>query len=178
MTGQPEGRKAPETGSWRTVRRYTWVWIVVGVLMLAVAAFFLMQGLSSEPFVLLEGEEELLVLIRNDEEGVYRAQYAGRKPVDIESLQVMLAGQVLHVDVKEVALIREGQEVILKGDGTLPPGTQFNLKQDEAFDVRVTFLGQSIGGNYMYGFRIDYGDGGKTKAYELVLDFDYAIIVK
>jgi hypothetical protein len=44
--------------------------------------------------------------------------------------------------------------------------------------VQVTYLGQTLGGNYMYGFRIGYGDDPEAEPFDLIAEFDYAIIVE
>jgi hypothetical protein len=91
---------------------------------------------------------------------------------------VMLAGQVLRVDVRQVAVVHGDQEYVLGGDGRLPEGSELVLEPGEVFDVRVTFRGQSLGGNYLYGFEIGYLDGERERTVQLVLDYDYAIVVE
>jgi hypothetical protein len=130
------------------------------------------------PFVAMGGDEQLLVLLRNDKDGNYQVRYEGREPAELHSLKVMLGGQILHVDVKQVAVVHNDQEVILEGNGSLPEGSQIILAPDDEFDVRVTYLGQTLGGNYMYGFRIGYGDDPEAEPFDLIAEFDYAIIVE
>jgi hypothetical protein len=130
------------------------------------------------PFVMLGGDEQLLVLLRNEKDGNYQVRYEGREPAELQSLHVMLGGQILHVDVKQVAVVHNGQEVILEGNGTLPEGSQIILAPDDEFDVRVTYLGQTLGGNYMYGFRIGFGEDPDAEPFDLVAEFDYAIVVE
>jgi hypothetical protein len=127
---------------------------------------------------MLGGDEQLLVLLRNERDGNYQVRYEGREPAELQSLHVMLGGQILHVDVKQVAVVHNGQEVILEGNGTLPEGSQIILAPDDEFDVRATFLGQTLGGNYMYGFRIGFGEDPDAEPFDLVAEFDYAIIVE
>jgi hypothetical protein len=127
---------------------------------------------------MLGGDEQLLVLLRNERDGNYQVRYEGREPAELQSLHVMLGGQILHVDVKQVAVVHNGQEVILEGNGTLPEGSQVILAPDDEFDVRATFLGQTLGGNYMYGFRIGFGEDPDAEPFDLVAEFDYAIIVE
>lgn len=146
---------------------------------LLVVAFFAWNAVTAPRFVLKEGKKDLLVLIRDEEEGIYRLKYDGRKPVQLQSLQVMLAGQVLHVDLKQVVLRRAEQMVILEQPkGTLPAGTNFTLNPGDEFEVQILFHGQSIGGNYLYGFRIDYTQGNRDDTYDLILEYEYSIVVK
>jgi hypothetical protein len=89
----------------------------------------------------------------------------------------MLAGQILHVDVKQVTLVHAGQEVVLEPDGSLPTGMEIMLAPGDTFDVRVTMIGQTTGGNYLYGFRISY-EGDRVRTTELVLEYEYKIFVE
>jgi hypothetical protein len=134
--------------------------------------------LDSSPFEIMGGDEQLVVLLRNDKDGQYQVRYEGRQPTELHSLHVMLGGQVLHVDVVQVVIIQGENEVILEGDATLPEGSQVILEPGEEFDVRVTFRGQSLGGNYMYGFRIVYGDDPEAEPIDVTAEFDYAVIVE
>jgi hypothetical protein len=82
------------------------------------------------------------------------------------------------VDVVEVAIIQGENGVILEGDGTLPEGSQVVFAPDEEFEVRVTYHGQTLGGNYMYGFRIVFGDDPQAEPIDLIAEYDYAVIVE
>jgi hypothetical protein len=90
----------------------------------------------------------------------------------------MLAGQVLHVDVRQVVLKYGDQELTLGGDGRLPEGSEVVVQPGDAFDVQVTFRGQTLGGNYLYGFEIGYLTGERDRTVQLVLNYDYAIVVE
>ena len=133
---------------------------------------------SPDPFLMMEGDEQLVVLLRNEKDGNYLVRYEGRNPAELNSLHVMLGGQILHVDVKQVTIVHNGQEIILEGDGTLPAGSQMTLSPGDELEVRVTYLGQTLGGNYMYGFRIGFGDDPQAEPSDLIAEFDYAIIVE
>ena len=142
---------------------------------------FLLSSCSTfnpNPFAMMGGDEQLVVLLRSEKDGNYLVQYEGRNPAELNSLKVMLGGQILHVDVKEVVIVHNGQEVILEGNGTLPAGSTLNLDPGDEFEVRVTYLGQTLGGNYMYGFRIGYGEDPQADPWDLIAEFDYAIIVE
>jgi hypothetical protein len=156
----------------------TWVWLIMGVLVVIGVVFVALRTRTGQSFVLQQGDKQVLVLLRNDAEGNYRIQYQGRGPVELRSVQPMLAGQILHVDVKQMAVSKGGQEVVLEPDGKLPEGTAITLQPGDEFDIKVTLLGQSIGGNYMYGFRIGYESGSSEQTFEVNMDFNYEIAVK
>ena len=136
------------------------------------------SAFESDPFVMIGGDEQLLVLLRNEKDGHYQVQYEGRSPAELNSLHVMLGGQILHVDIKEVTVIHDGQEITLEGNGRLPEGTQLILDPGDEFQVRVTYLGQTLGGNYMYGFRIGIGDDPQAEPWDLIAEYDFTVIVE
>ena len=155
-----------------------WVWIALaGVVIIGLVVVFLVVQ-NQHKFVLVEGETEVTVLLHDEKESIYQIRHEGHKPVDLQSLQVMLAGQILHVDVKQVILVHAGQEIILESDGSLPPGTGITLPPGDTFDVRITMIGQTTGGNYLYGFRISYAEGERVRTTELVLGYDYKVFVE
>lgn len=134
--------------------------------------------LNPVSFEMVGGDEQVFVLLRNEEVGNYQIRYGGRNQTDLRSLKVMLGGQILHADVQQVAILHEGQEIVLEGDGTLPAGSQIVLSPGDEFEVKVTYLGQTPGGNYMYGFRIGYGDDPQEEPQDLISEFDFSIIVE
>jgi hypothetical protein len=160
-------------------------WLAIAALVVVAIAVFVWWLQNRQVFEIQGGDEQLLVLLRSDEQGAYQLRYEGRRPVDLQSLQVMLEGQVLHVDVVQVAVApgdaaegESGQEIVLQGDGTLPAGSEFRLDPGEEFQVLVTFRGQTLGGNYIYGFRIGYQNGNRLRTYELNLNHQYAVFVE
>ncbi|UCE00151.1 MAG: hypothetical protein JSV42_05375 [Chloroflexota bacterium] len=134
--------------------------------------------INPTPFAMLGGDQELVVLLRNEKDGNYQVRYEGRSATELQSLHVMLGGQILHVDVKQVTIIHGDQEVTLEGNGALPAGTQVILDPQDEINVRVTYLGQTLGGNYMYGFRIVHGDDPDGEPFDLTSEFEYAVIVE
>jgi hypothetical protein len=154
------------------------VWLVIIAALLIAIALLSCSIVDPDPFVISGGDEQLLVLMRNDEDGYYQVRYEGQQPAELYSLHVMLGGQILHVDVVQVAIIQGENEVVLKGDATLPEGSQVILEPGEEFEVRVTYNGQSIGGNYMFGFRIVHGDNPQAEPIDVTAEYDYAIIVE
>jgi hypothetical protein len=179
MADKPQGKKSSETGSRSSSRTATWIVLVFSAIILIAIAFFIWQRIGNNvEFTLVKGDESVLVLLRNEEKGNYTLQYNGSKPIELENLLVMLAPETLHVSVTEVALVRGDEEVVLEKTSIVPEGTKFTLQPGDIFDVRVTFLGRTIGGNWLYGFRINYDDGGGLETTELVMGFEYAIVVR
>jgi hypothetical protein len=164
--------------SGRPIPTIPWVWLVLCVLLIISVLLGSCSALNPDPFVMMGGDEQLVVLLRGEKDGLYKVQYDGRSPAELNSLHVMLGGQILHVDIKEVTIIHNGQEVILEGNGTLPEGSQIIFEPGDEFEVRVTYLGQTLGGNYMYGFRIGFGDDPQAEPWDLIAEFDFAVIVE
>ena len=158
--------------SWRSVGLMFTAALLIGIALSSCSIA------NPDPFVMVGGDEQLLVLMRNDKDGFYQVRYEGNKPAELHSLHVMLGGQILHVDIVHVAIIQGENEVILNGDGTLPEGSQVILETGEEFEVRVTYHGQTLGGNYMYGFRIVHGDDPGVDPIDLVAEYDYTVIVE
>lgn len=154
------------------------IWVPFSAVLILVFALTSCSVVNPDPFVILGGDEQLLVLLRNENDGNYQVRYDGQESVELQSLHVMLGGQILHVDVKQVAITHNNQDVILEGDGTLPEGRQIIFAPDDEFNVRVTYLGQTLGGNYMYGFRIVFGDDPEADPFDLIAEFDYTINVE
>jgi hypothetical protein len=156
------------------------IWIWIGVILIAVlaAAVLIYRSQQGDRFSIVSGEKQILVLLRNEKSSDYRLRYQGRQPIDLNAVKVMLAGQVLHVDVKPVVLVKDGQELQVQPDGSLPPGTVLHLEPDDEFAVRVTYLGQTLGGNYLYGFKLGYSQDGRERAEDLVMQYDYEVIVQ
>ena len=179
MADKPQSKKSSRTSSRGSSS--TAIWIVLAfsaIILLAIALLIWQSNINNVEFVLVKGDESLLVLLRDEEQGLYTLQYNGSKPIELENLLVMLAPETLHVSVTEVALVRGDEEVVLEKTSIVPEGTKFTLQPGDIFDVRVTFLGRTIGGNWLYGFRINYDDGGGLETTELVMGFEYAIVVR
>jgi hypothetical protein len=60
----------------------------------------------------------------------------------------------------------------------MPEGSELVLQPGDVFDVQITFRGQTLGGNYLYGFEIGFLEGARERIVQLVLDYDYAIVVE
>jgi hypothetical protein len=154
------------------------VWLVISAVVLVGIGLASCSVVNPDPFVMVGGDEQLLVLMRNDKDGYYQVRYESRQPGELQSLHVMLGGQILHVDVVEVTIIQGENEVVLQGDGRLPEGSQVILEPGEEIEVRVTYHGQTLGGNYMYGFRIVHGDDPQAEPIDLVAEYDFSVIVE
>lgn len=174
MSGQKQDRKTRRS----TGRIKSTTWIIIGALVVLGLAAVYWWSLSRHSFVLQAGEQEVVILLRNEEEAIYTIRHDARQETDLRSVKVMLAGQILHVDVKQVAVLHAGQEIVLESDGSLPSGTAVPLAPGETFDVKITFVGQTTGGNYLYGFQIGHASGSREAIYELNLDYEYEIIVE
>lgn len=178
MVSPSKEKEKPKAGSRQNKSSRRWIWAALGgvVIIALVVVLWLVQ--NQHNFILVEGETEVTVLLHNEREATYRIMHEGRQPVDLQALKVMLGGQVLHVDVKQVTLVHAGQEVILEPDGSLPAGTKITLTPGDTFDVRVAMIGQTTGGNYLYGFRISYAEGDRVRTTELILEYEYKIFVE
>jgi hypothetical protein len=178
MAKQVTGWKRTK-GSYQNAQRIKRLIMVLVVAIFVLAVGLVIYRVQAQPaFSIQAGDRELLILLRNDQEGFYRLKYDGSRPIELQSLKVMLHGQIIHLDVQQVAIVVDGEQVILARDGSLPEGRQVALQPGDTLEVRVTYRGQTVGGNYLYGFRIGYESGGRTGTYDLELKYDYALIVR
>lgn len=169
-------KKTPRSPGQKNGR--TWIWIIVVLAVVIGLAVIYWWSQNQHSFVLEAGEQEVVILLRNEEEAIYTIRHDANQNVDLRSVKVMLAGQILHVDVKQVAVLYADQEIVLESNGVLPPGTAITLAPGETFDVKITFVGQTVGGNYLYGFQIGHASGNRDQIYELELGYEYTIIVQ
>ncbi len=133
-------------------------WIGLGALALLVLLGYLVyQNQQAHLFTLERGDEALVILLRDTQDGVYTVRYNGRRPVDITGVQAMLAGEILHMDVEAVSLEDSTRQVAVVDNQAETP---FQVQPGATFRVRVTFSGQTLGYNYLYGFRLTYSSGG------------------
>lgn len=155
------------------------VWITVGVLALVALAFWLVrQNQQAHLFTLERGDDAVVILLRDTEDGVYTVKYNGRQPIEITGIHVMLAGEVLHMDVESVRLEDDTQQVQIE-QNQVPEGQSFQVEPGDTFRVRITFSGQTLGYNYMYGFRLAYSEGGRSGTFDLTdKDFRFLLTVE
>lgn len=160
-----------------TSSRNLWVGILI-LVVVVVAAYLIWQSQTRNQFQFQSGEQSLVVLLRSDKDGTYVLKYTGSQLAQIEGMQVMMAGEILHVDIEQVSLSLQGQQVVLENN-RIPEGQQFSLAPQQTFDVTITFSGQTLGYNYVYGFQIDYRQDGRADTASVVdEDFNYAVIVE
>lgn len=160
-------------------RQLPLVWIALALVVLVGAAIYFFGIRSQVAFQLQEGQQDLLVLIRNQNEGTYQVLYQGREPVQLDSLKVILGGQILHIDVVQVTVQYQGQEVVLnQPGGELPSGEPITIQPGDSFTTKIIFRGQSLGGNYFKGFRVGYSTDGQSTTYDMEVGDDYAIVVQ
>jgi hypothetical protein len=172
MASQSKGKQSS-----KGQQKIPWMWIALGALVVLAVASIIWREQTRQTFILTEGDKTVVVLIRTDDEGYYRLQYVGKKLVEVRSLVVMLRGEILHMDVQQVVIAKDGQEWTLQ-QGKLPSDVHLTLKDGETFDVRVTFHGQSLGRNLLWGFRLGYMSGQIEKSLDVVVDPEYLIAVE
>jgi hypothetical protein len=152
------------------------LWIGLGlVVVVALVALVIYQMQTRIPFSILGGEQPLVVLVRTDEQGLYSLRYTGGEPAQIKGVTVMLAGENLRVDVKSTTL-RAGSQSVTLEKNQVPAGQAFRVEPQQTFEAQVNFYGQTIGYNYVYGFRITYESGGRERTVD-VIDKDYKYLV-
>ena len=127
------------------------VWFLLCTFLILGALLGSYSALNPDQFAIIGGDEQLVLLLRGENDSHYQAQYVGRNPAELNSLYEMLGGQIFHVEIKLVTIIHNGQEVILEVNGTLPEGSQIIFEPGDEFEVRVAYLDRTLGGNYMYG---------------------------
>ncbi len=144
---------------------------MAGIVLLA---FLFYRSQQARLFTLTQGDEALVILLRDTQDGVYTLQYNGRQPVEITGVQTMLAGEILHMDVEGVSLESDSQQVAVVQNQVEEP---FRVQPGETFQVHVTFSGQTLGYNYLYGFRLTYTGGGGTPRTFDALDKDFRFLL-
>ena len=154
---------------------YTWLWVILGVVLIVV--FFVWQSQSPRVFTFLEGDEgSILVLLNSKKDVSYKLQYIGREPVTISQIQLkLIAGKELKVytDVEEMKLLGAGMEVVLEKVGTVPAGEVFLLQPQDEFEIIITLSGADLGTNRLENIIIHYLQGDREVMFELPLNETY-----
>ena len=153
-------------------------WIGLGALALVLLLGYLVyQNQQAHLFTLERGDKALVILLRDTQDGVYTVRYNGRRPVDITGVQTMLAGEILHMDVEAVSLEDSTRQVVVVDNQAETP---FRVQPGATFRVRVTFSGQTLGYNYLYGFRLTYtGGSGAPRTFDATdQDFRFLLTVE
>ncbi|GAB4582062.1 MAG: hypothetical protein Fur0022_48150 [Anaerolineales bacterium] len=114
------------------------------------------------PFKFASGDEQVIVLLRNTQDAEYELEFTGNEPINLQRVIIQLESNqlTLHVDVQQVTVIVGDQQVVMDDSGRTPEGTELLLQPGETFKVRVTYLGDTIGAHYIYGFRLGYESNG------------------
>lgn len=118
------------------------------------------------PFEFSGGDEQVVVLLRNDEIAEYQVTNKGNNPVEITSVLVKFAGEILHVIVDQTELQFNDQSVVLQKND-VPEGQNFLVEPGETFNIVTTLKGESIGFNYLSGFRITYKEDGNSNTVDV-----------
>lgn len=142
----------------------------IGLLILTLVLFgLLVAGCSTDQnqFEFIAGEEAVIVLLRGEETASYRVRYTGNQPAEIQNVQTMIAGEILHVDVEQVRMINQDTDVVLV-DNNVPEGQVFQVQPQDEIEFQVTFSGQSIGYNYLHGFRINFNIENTNLTFDVV----------
>lgn len=141
-------------------------------------------GCSSNriPFEFSGGDEQVVVLVRNDEIAEYQVTNTGRNSVEITSILVKFAGEILHVTVDQTELRLNDQNIILEKNN-VPEGQVFVVQPGETFNIFTTIKGESIGFNYLSGFRITYQVDGNINTVDvndpdIPENYNYLVIVE
>ncbi len=149
----------------------TWVWaaiVIVGLLVLIV-----WQSQAAKIFSYIDGDDRpVLVLLRGDKDVSYTLQYVGKDPIEISKVQLKLtsgADLVVHTDVEEMALILDGQQIVLESVGSVPAGQSFTVNSQDQFQLTIRLYGRSLGHNRLDGLLFTYLRDGKEETFELPL---------
>ncbi len=159
--------------------RLLWYGAGAAVILFVVIAFFVARA-NRMPFELTGGQNNPMVLLRNEATVNYEFTYIGRSPAALERVvpRIQLySDQVLVADVQRVYIMVDGQQVELE-EGYFPPDVSLLLQPGDTFAIDVVYLGQELGWNRIYGFRIQYSVDGRTVDGELTLRDDYYIFVE
>ena len=159
--------------------RLLWLGLGAAVVLFAVVAFLVSRG-RSIPFEMTGGEEKPLALLRNDTTVFYEFTYSGAEPAVLERIKPRIQlyqDQVLVADVTAVFIRLADREIEL-ADGYLPEAEVLTLQPGDTFELGVVYLGQELGWNRIYGFRLQYSTEGQSIDGELELKDDYYIFVE
>jgi hypothetical protein len=177
MPDQTKSKKQPGKNKNSTGSSTALLWVFI-VAMIGVIVFALYQQTQTRASLsFIGGDEAVVVLLRTTEQGSYILRNDSSQVVQITNLQAMLAGEILHVDVVESHLIKGDQSMRLI-QGNLPAGEVFDVQPGETFTVQLSMLGQTLGHNYVYGFRVAYEDQRGSRTEEVIDEFSYVVVVE
>lgn len=171
--------RSPQQKSGQNQSRLLWYGAGAAVVLFVVIAFFVARA-TRLPFELTGGETNPLVLLRNETTVNYEFTYTGSSPAALERVvpRIQLYNdQVLVADVQRVYVLVDGQQVELE-EGYFPPDVSLLLQPGDTFNIDVVYLGQELGWNRIYGFRIQYSVDGRSVDGELTLKDNYYVFVE
>lgn len=170
-------KKQPQAGL--SGSKLLWIGVGAAVLLFVLIALFVASR-SGIPFEMTGGEVNPIVVLRNENTIYYEFSYTGESPATLQRFipRIQLyQDQVIVADVQGVSIVYNGEEIVLD-DGSVPEGTDLTIAPGATFQVGVTFLGQEIGWNRIYGWRVQYTVAGEAVDGELELKDDYYIFVE
>ncbi len=159
--------------------RLLWLGVGAAVLLFIVIAFFVSRD-STIPFEMTGGQVNPLILLRNEKKVYYEFTYTGDQPAVLNRMIPRIQvyrDQVLVADVQSVH-IRVGDTEFELVDGNFPVDEPFVVQPGDTFELGVVYLGQELGWNRIYGFRLQYTTEGQAIDGELELKDDYFIFVE
>lgn len=159
--------------------RMLWIGIGAAVVLFVVIAFIVSRG-NKSPFEMTGGDTNPLVVLRNETTVYYQFEFKGGRPVELTRVipRIQLfQDQVMTVDVQAIALRTADGDIPLK-DGYFPEGESLALQPGDTFEIGVTYLGQELGWNRIYGFKLQYTQAGQSFESELELTDDYYVFVE
>ncbi len=179
---KPAPSKTAQKVNLRNQNQSKFLWAGIGTaVLLFVALSFIVSRLNALPFKFVSGEEAPLILLRNTTDVQYQLEVTGSNPVTVERVVPMIQtfqGQVMYVDIEAVQLAAGGEPILLAEGGVMPAGTTLVLQPGDTLDITVTYLGQTLGHNRVYGFRLGYNVNGRSGEADLEIEGDYYVFVE
>ena len=156
----------------------TLFWVGIAIVLVVAAAAVVVWRTTDSPFSLTKGDVNVMVVLRNTRTAEYTLTYEGKQPVTLERVLPMMQGPTLHTDVNEIQVQVGDQVYPVDNAGELVAEAPVVLGKGDSFQVRITFLGQSLGANVLYGFRLGYQEGGQSTTFDLILKDQYTVFVE
>jgi hypothetical protein len=172
--------QSAEKAGWRSaLEGRNFLLLGVGaVAVLSIIVAIVIWQRTAIPIEFLGGDEAPIVLLGNPYETRYEFRNTSDKPLSVDRFVPMLKGQFIYVDVEEVRLQVGDQEAVMEVGGRIPAGESFVVAPGGAFEVFVTYMGQELGGNQVFGFRIAYTVDGSTVESDLQIEEGYGVYVE
>ena len=171
--------KSPSKKQVNSQSRYLWYGLGAALVIFAAVAYFVSRS-GASPFSLTGAEESSTIFLRIENEVQYEFTYNGNVPVRLTRIIPQLQlfqGQVIVADVEEVRYLQNDEWIALDV-GSAPEGVELEIQPGESFTIEVVYLGQELGWNRIYGFRIEYEVDGQMRDGTITLEDDYYIFVE